>query len=185
MFTKTNLVIFTVLFFSITIQGKSFAEESFPKVNLDKEPRQITATIENYNIAGGEGIAMTALRLERYVRTYITAGPELDWAIVGKRGGYFAGGININFYFLNKESIKIANRIFFGGGGGGAMNLYAGGGMIIKFSGELIKPVTKKLSLRTEFGLIRFVNGRISSKLISGGISYKYYKIKEKNNIIN
>ena len=169
-----------VLVITLLLANNALAEKNPSIFNLNKSLRQFTVTYETFNITAGESIGVAAIRFERKVNSFLFLGPELDGSITGKRSGYVGLGINLGMLLLNKKNIQIANRIFFGGCGGGSMNQYSGGGMTVKVSGELIIPMTKAISIRTELGYIRFLNGTISSRLLSGGISYKYYKVSSK-----
>jgi hypothetical protein len=91
-------------------------------------------------------------------------GPAVYAAASGHRGGFFAGGVELQRRWGLTPGLALATGVFVGGGGGGAAPV--GSGLMLRPAVTLLKDLGPSLQAGLSFSAVRFPSGQIASNQI-------------------
>lgn len=154
---------------------------------IEKEKQCLTGTFKGFEAIIKEDIYLNAqrdvnltenlyqisLQLNFNLSQHFFLAGETSFANFGNAGAYAEGLLGFGFNsgrFFNKKA-QLFTQFLGGAAGGGGIS--TGQGFIIKPSVGLDYKLSKSFSLRTATGIVKAVNGKLTSPLFTMGINYK------------
>lgn len=98
-------------------------------------------------------------------------GPAIYGAMTGHRGGFFAGGVEVQRRWGLAPGLALATGLFAGGGGGAGAP--AGSGLMLRPALTLLKDIGPTLQAGLSISDVRFPSGQISSRQVGLTLAWR------------
>ena len=116
---------------------------------------------ERLRLPNGEHLGLVSGAILFDIGHDSAVGPAVYAAATGSRGGFLAGGVEVQRRWPLRPGLSLATGLFAGGGGGAATPV--GNGLMLRPALTVLKDLGPSLQAGLSYSLVRFPSGEISS----------------------
>ncbi|MDP9045206.1 MAG: hypothetical protein M3O01_10430, partial [Pseudomonadota bacterium] len=147
------------------------AAQSSPSTASSSIPTSGMLGYEVVRLPQGERMGLVGGSLLFDIGNDWALGPAVYGAATGHRGGFFAGGVEVQRRWGIVPGLALATGLYAGGGGGAAAPV--GNGLMLRPALTLLKDLGPSLQAGVSLSAVRFPSGQISSRQLGLTLAWR------------